>query len=50
MANGSSTSLLRVQLVDASSNPINTCTNTVAFTLKGGTQGTPNVGAASCTA
>ncbi|WP_339959148.1 beta strand repeat-containing protein, partial [Delftia acidovorans] len=50
VANGSSTSLLRVQLVDASSNPINTCTNTVAFTLKGGTQGTPNVGAASCTA
>ncbi|MDR6732634.1 beta strand repeat-containing protein [Delftia lacustris] len=50
MANGSSTSVLRVQLVDASSNPINTCTNTVAFTLNGGTQGTPNVGAASCTA
>ena len=50
VANGSSTSVLRVQLVDASSNPINTCTNTVAFTLNGGTQGTPNVGAASCTA
>jgi len=50
VANGSSTSLLRVQLVDASSNLINTCTNTVAFTLNGGTQGTPNVGAASCTA
>jgi len=50
VANGSSTSVLRVQLVDASSNPINTCTNTVAFTLNGGTQGTPSVGAASCTA
>ncbi|WP_244160490.1 beta strand repeat-containing protein [Delftia lacustris] len=50
VANGSSTGVLRVQLVDASSNPINTCTNTVAFTLNGGTQGTPNVGAASCTA
>ncbi|TDF24143.1 hypothetical protein EZI45_22340 [Delftia tsuruhatensis] len=50
VANGSSISVLRVQLVDASSNPINTCTNTVAFTLNGGTQGTPNVGAASCTA
>ncbi|WP_230590957.1 beta strand repeat-containing protein [Delftia acidovorans] len=50
VANGSSTSVLRVQLIDASSNPINTCTNTVAFTLNGGTQGTPNVGAASCTA
>src|SRR5256885_10276608 len=30
--------------------PYTTLFRSVAFTLKGGTQGTPNVGAASCTA
>src|SRR2546427_8122248 len=49
-SNGTATSTLTAQLKDASGNSIATCANTVAFTLNSGTQGSPAVGAGSCSA